>query len=263
MITAINLSEIYLYNHELRKDHAKQYELTQKNIEKIRKIAIKQIQYPEFKEAYEYVDNLFPSVHVKNVIIHKVASKDLVKMGYNGVDGFYDPVTKIVVLSGARRSSNLIDRRYHIEAKISRDEVIVHELCHYCYVFEGHRSVSSEIKEEFAYGWSIEYLRQNGHSDEYIIKYNFLPYLMGLCYKDATKKVLVKNDISFTQYNSFSRFKRKEFNRSYGKKIFLVAKEMGIERGRKLLKLYSKKAKEEIGYVEIEGENDRFSILDL
>lgn len=263
MITTINLSETYLYNHELRKAHAEQYELTQKNIEKIRRIAIKQIQYPEFKEAYDYVDNLFPSVHVKNVVIHKVAAKDLIKMGYSGVEGFYDPVTKIVVLSGVRRSSAPVDRRFHVEAKIGRDEIIVHELCHYCYVSEGHNSVSSEMREEFAYGWSIGYLRQNGHSDEYIIKYNFLPYLMNTCYNDAMKRILTKNGISLVQYNSFSQFKKKEFNRSYGKKVFLMAKEMGIERGWQLLKLYSKKINEEVGYIEIEKENNRFSILDL
>lgn len=263
MIKNINISEQYLHNPRLRKEHAEQYQLTQKNIEKIKRIALKQIRYPEFKEAYEYVDNIFPAVNVKNVVIYKVAAMDMAKMGYAEVEGFYDPVTKIVVICGARKKSDPVDRRYHVEAKVDKDEIIVHELCHYCYIAEGHRSISSEMREEFAYGWSIGYLRQKGHSDEYIIKYNFLPYLMNICYNDATIKILAQNEMSPAQYNSSSNFKKKEFNRSYGKKVFLLAKEMGTERGWKLLNAYSKKIEDGEGYVDIEEDRDRFSMLDF
>ncbi|KKN39558.1 hypothetical protein LCGC14_0742060, partial [marine sediment metagenome] len=53
-----NISESFLYNHGLRKKHAEQYQLTQKNIEKIKRIAFKKILYPEYKEAYDYIRNL-------------------------------------------------------------------------------------------------------------------------------------------------------------------------------------------------------------
>lgn len=263
VIRTINISEAYLYNHQLRATHAEEYQLTQKNIEKIKRIAIKKIQYPEFKEAYDYVDNLFPAVHIKTIVIHKVFATDLIKMGYGGIEGFYDPVSKIVVLSGSRRSVPPLDKRYYVEAKVSKDEVVVHELCHYCYIAEGHRSISSEMREEFAYGWSIGYLRQKGHSDENIIKYNFLPYLMGLCYSDATKQISTQNGISASQYNSFTSFQKKEFNRTYGRKIFILAKEIGMKKGWELLKMYSKKIQQEESYIEIDGESDRFSLLDL
>jgi hypothetical protein len=248
----------------MRKQHAEAYALTQKNIEKIKKIAIKKIAYPELKEAYEYVDDLFPDAHVKDVIIHKVAAKDLAKMGFRGVEGFYDPVTKIVVISGAHKSSYYGDPFYKVEAKVEKDEVIVHELCHYCYVFMGHRSVSSEMREEFAYGYSVGYLRKKGYSDEYIIKYNFLPYLMGIFNEQATTKIFARNGITIAQYNSFSNYKRKECNRMYRKKIFLLSKEMAMKRGQDLIDMYTIKL-EEGGYTESKGDNEygRYGMLDL
>ena len=264
MLTNINISETYLYNHELRKRHAEQYAFTQNNIEKIRKIALKKIEYPEFKEAFEYVDSLFPCSRAKEVVIHKVAAKDLAKMGLSGVEGFYDPVTKIVVISGSHKSEYRGDKSYRVEAKVDRDEVIVHELCHYCYVDMGYRSVSSEMREEFAYGYSVGYLRQKGHSDDYIIKYNFLPYLMNICNQQATTKILAQNGITPAQWNSFGSYKKKEYNRRYSRKVFMLSKEMAMERGRDLIALYSNKI-DEGGYEEIEDNNEygRYGILDL
>lgn len=256
--------DAYIRSHQQKEYHAKQFALTQKNIEKVKKISIKKIEYPEFKEAYEYVDNLFPAAHVKDVIIHKVMAKDLEKMGYGGVEGFYDPVTKIVVISGAHKSLYHGDSRYKIEAKVEKDEVIVHELCHYSYVAMEFSSISSEMREEFAYGWSIGYLRQKGYSDEFIIKYNFLPYLYGLFHEKATIKILARNDITVAKYNSLSSYKRKECNRIYKRQIFILAKEMATERGQQIIDIYSDKL-EEGGYVEPKHENKygRYGMLDL
>jgi len=264
MKTDINISETILHDHKLRKQRADLYSLTQKNIEKIKKIALKKIKYPEYQEAYDYVDSLFPAAHVKEVVIHKVMAKDLIKMGFAGVEGFYDPVTKIVVISGAHKSSYCGDPRYRIEAKVDKDEVIVHELCHYCYVDMGHRSISSEMREEFAYGYSIGYLRQKGYSDDYIIKYNFMPYLVSICEEDALTKILVQNGISMAQFHTFSNYKKKECDRMYRRKAFLLSKEMAKERGQKLIDLYSEKL-EDGGYEEVEDNNQhgRWGMLDL
>ena len=57
MFRSINLSEDYLKDHALREEAKKQYELTQKNIKKIKGIALKIIRYPEYKEAFDYVDD--------------------------------------------------------------------------------------------------------------------------------------------------------------------------------------------------------------
>jgi len=264
MLTNINISETYLHNHELRRRHAEQYSFTQKNISKIQTIALKKIKYPEFAEAYEYVDSFFPSSHVKEVVIHKVAAKDLDRMGLYGVEGFYDPVTKIVVISGAHKSVYHGDRRYRVEAKVEPDEVIVHELCHYCYIDMGHSSISSEMREEFAYGYSVGYLRQKGYSDEYIIKYNFLPYLMNICNQKATTKILAQNGITHSQWNAFSSYKKKECNKRFNKQVFMLSKDMAMERGQEIIDLYSKKL-EDGGYEEVDDGNEygRFGILDL
>lgn len=263
MFKSINLSEAYLKDHKLRQDAKDQYQMTQKNVEKIKRIYLSKIIYPHHQEAFQYVDKLFPKVRVKEVSLYKVASRDLIRMGYGGVEGFYDPVSKIVVISGARKSTQNVDKRYHIEAKITKDEVIVHELCHYCYYAEGKRSISSELREEFAYGWSIGYLRQKEYTDEQIVKYNFLPYLMGLSFEQATKYIMAKNGISTYQYNNHSKYQRKEFNKRFFGKIFRKAKEIAMERGHKLIDIYSRKIKEGTGLIDEEEDVNRFDLLDL
>jgi len=263
MIQDINISENFLYNHKLRQHDAEQYVLTQKMIEKVKRISFKKIKYPEHQEAYDYVDNLFPSVKIKEVAVHKVLSKDLIKMGLDGVEGFYEPVTKIVVLSGSHRSSRHGNTHYKVDFKIEPDEVIVHELLHYCYHVSGHRSISSEMREEFAYGWSIGYLRQNGHSDDFIIRYNFLPYLIGLFNDKSTTKILAQNGITTAQYNTFSKYRKKECEKTYGRKAFELAKKMAMERGQKIVDIYSDKLKEG-GYSEVKvNKHGRLSMLDF
>jgi hypothetical protein len=259
----MNLSEAYLKDHKLRQDAKDQYEMTTKNVAKIKDIYLSKINYPKHQEAFDYVDNLFPRVKVKNITIYKVMARDLAKMGYGGAEGFYDTISKIIVVCGARPKSQNIDKRYHVQAKIERDEVIVHELCHYCYYAEGKRSVSSELREEFAYGWSVGYLRQKGYTDDQIVKYNFLPYLIGLSFEEATKNIMVQNGVGSYEYSKHSKYQRKEFNRTYFGKIFRRAKEIANERGHRLIELYSMKLEEGTGLPDEEVDVDRFDILDL
>ncbi len=263
MFRSINLSEDYLNNYKMRQEAQQQYQLTCKNMEKIKKIALKIIKYPEYKEAFDYVDKLFPRVEVKDVSIYKVAARDLEKMGYGGAEGFYDRISKIVVVCGVRPRSFSTDRRFNITAKIERDEVIVHELCHYCYTFEGQRSISREITEEFAYGWSTGYLKQKGYTDEQIVKNNFLPYLVGIYRDEAIQNVMARNGISNYEYSTYSRFKKKEFSRKYRRKVFDRAKEIAMERGLKLVDTYNRKMEEGTGMIDEDEDIDRFDILDL
>jgi hypothetical protein len=259
----MNLSEAYLKDHQLRKNAKDQYAVTQKNVAKIKDIYLSKIKYPKYKEAFDYIDDLFPKVKVKNISIYKVAAKDLAKMGYAGCEGFYDTISKIIVVCGARPKTQNVDKRYRVQAKIERDEVIVHELCHYCYYAEGKRSVSTELREEFAYGWSVGYLRQKGHTDDQIVKYNFLPYLMGLSFDEATKNIMVQNGVSTYEYNNHSKYQRKEFNKSYYGRIFRRAKEIATDRGHRLIDVYSKKIEVGTGLIDEEEDIDRFDILDL
>lgn len=263
MIKYVSLAETYLQDLNFREQAKKEYQLTNKNIEKIKKIYLKKIMYPDYKEAYDYVDNLFPRVNVKEVVIYKVSSKDLAKMGYGGAEGFYHRVSKVVVVCGTRGNTQPIDKRFMVKAKIERDEVIVHELCHYCYAFEGQSSVSREMVEEFAYGYSVGYLRQKGYTDEQIVKYNFLPYLVNVSCDKARNNVMAQNNVSTYEYNNHTRFQRKEFNRKYGVKIFNRAKEIAMERGLRLIDMYSKKIDEGTVFIDEEEDIGRFDILDL
>ena len=265
MLQTINLSNAYLYDHQLRQSAKEQYQLIRKHIEKIKLLALKKIGHSDFPDAYDYVDNLFPTANVKEVDIYKVMARDLERLGYGGVEGFYDRVSKIVVISTARHSPPSVNRQYHVEAKITRDEVIVHELCHYCYGDIGQRSISREMVEEFAYGWSVGYLKTKGYSDDYIIKYNFLPHLIGVAYNDATKNILAQIGVGVKQYNAYTPYKKKEFAKIYGKKVFLRAKELAMEIGHKIIEIYSNKmnsGREEYIYEQNE-DISRFDILDL
>ncbi len=264
MFRNISLSYTYLHDYKARKEYRKIYEETQKNISKIKKEAL-EIKYEDYANAYNYVDNLFPGCNVKDVIIYKLTFLRMSKMGYGEAEGFYDPVSKTVVISSARPFSKR-SSKYDIRAKITRDEVIVHELCHYCYVALGHRSISSEMREEFAYGWSIGYLRQKGYTDDQIIKYNFLPYLFSICYSDAMREILVKEGIDIKKFKDFSSYKKRELGRKYESKIFELTKHMSEKKGKEIIALYSKKIEQSNDYLfreEPGKEVSRFDILDL
>ncbi len=263
MHRSTNLAEICLQQYKQKEENKKNFQRMRQNVEKIKRIAFEKIKYPDSKEAFEYVDKLFPRVKIKEIIIYKVSYKDLVKMGLVGIEGFYDSISKIIVVSGSHKSVIPVNREFHIEAKVSKDEVMVHELCHYCYVFEGQRSESIELREEFAYGWSLGYLRKKEHSDEYIVKYNFLPYLMNISFEEATKNILAQNKITHREYNSHNKFERKDFNRKFERKIFRRAKEIAIERGYRIIDIYNRKLKEGTGFLDEEPEGDRFDFLDI
>lgn len=264
MFETINLSNAYLYDHQLRQDAKKQYQLVQKHMAKIKRVALKKIVYSDYPDAFDYVDKLFSTVGVKEVDIYKVSASSLERMGYGGAEGFYDKLSKIIVVSTVKSAHRMGNRKYCVRAKVSRDEVIVHELCHYCYTDIGHRSVSREMAEEFAYGWSLGYLRSKGYSDEYIIEYNFLPHLLGVAYDEATENILASIEVGVAEYNNYSVYKKRQFSRRYGKKVFLRAKELGIDIGWRLIEFYSTKLNKGSEYVYVtDSDVDRFDLLDL
>lgn len=263
MFQSINLSESYLYNHDLREQARKNRESLAKNIEKIKAIALKQIEYPQFKESYDYVDALFPNSKVTDVIIYKVGSRDFERIGFGNAGGIHDRVSKTIALCTGKQRNITFNRDLCVVAKVEMDEIIVHELCHYCYEVEGYSSLSRELREEFAYGWSIGYLRQKGYTDEEIVTFNFLPYLVDISLKEANRNIRARNGISDYEYNRYPRYKFKEFVKLYEKKIIKRAKEIAMEKGLRLVNLYSKKLKEEVEEYEEYEDANRFDILDL
>ena len=253
------LEECIIMNKRMEQNR-KSFQLHIKMIEKIKKRAIKRITYPEYKEAYDYVDKTFPGSNVKNVVIYKVSEKLFQNIGLGFAEGFYDTYSKIIVISGVKKYRS---KNYKASSKISRDEVLVHELCHYVYFTTGHRSVSVEMEEEFAYGWSLGYLRQKGHSDDDIVKDNFLPFLLNNSIDKALRAVLAAEKISTHEYNSMTRFKKKSFLRRNDKKIRDKAEEIAINRGNKLVKIYSDQIAKGSYYSEEKCEFDRCDLLDI
>ena len=267
MIQQINLSEMYLRDSDLRKKRKESYQKQIEDTNKLIKMSVKKISYSDMKEAYDYVDNLFPDTGVKEAEIYKVCFSDMKRMGYDGVEGYYDTICKKIILSGGRPETSYRNK-YYIGSRITRDEVLVHEMLHYCYVAMGHRSISVEMIEEFAYGWYIGYLRKKGYSDEYIIKYNFLPFLMGRTKEKAVRKILAKNNISIKEYNSYFKYKHRidSFSKRFSYKIFEVNKEIATEYGQKIVKMYSDKLDKKNGIIKEyyeEEEVSRFNFLDL
>lgn len=115
------------------------------------------VKYPQYKEAFDYVHNNFPSANIKNKIVYLCDKEFLEELGYTEIVGFYNNVVDIIVI--------LKNSEYY---SISEDEAIVHELLH---------SVAADNKDEkFAYTESILYFLQKGRDREYIIKY-MRPYL--------------------------------------------------------------------------------------
>jgi hypothetical protein len=237
--------------------------LVSKNIEKLKKIALKKVEYSDYKEAYDYVDNLFPSCNVKEVKIYKVSIRDMEKKGFGGAEGFFDRLSKSIFLAGTRRPLKYIDKSMKMDVKITRDEVIVHELCHYCCDSSGVLFSSRDMNEEFAYGWSVGYLKNKGYSDEYIIKYNFFPHLINTFWEESYKIILSRSNISLREYKKCSKLEKKEFLKMNKNKILELAKEMSMERGQKIIDIYKGKING-AGQVETIKDNDgRFGMLDI
>ena len=257
-MTKYSIAEITRINRERREEIKESVKLNKEKIDKIVKDSnSKKIKYPEYKEAFDYVNSLFPIVGIKNITIYQTSARLLEKVGYAGVGGFYDRISKIIVVSS---SPNFVrnKNKYAIQAKLSEDEVIAHELIHYCDVEEKRITSSSNLAEEFAYGWSIGYLRQKGYTDEQIIKNNFLPYLFQVEHRKVVAKI-----VDMREYNLYSAKKKERFYKQYGRRIHKEAKEKAIEQGWILLKLYSDKLEEGIAGRKSTEMGNRFDLLDL
>ncbi len=250
-----------------REQKSEEFSKHQKSMAKIKASPNTQrINYPTYKEAYDYVDNLFPGSEVKKVGIYKVSPTFLTKLGYGGCGGFYCRYSKVIVISSwLPVNKNRYPSRYNfsIKAKITKDEVIAHELLHYCFVEEGGFSNSREINEEFAYGWSVGYLRSRGHSDDFIITKNFYPFLVEIMSKQALDYVLDLDGSTRAEYGRFSKFRQREFFKKYGIKWHNKRKELAYKYGEDLIGLYDRKALEGTHCTKEVTETDRFDLMDL
>tara|TARA_Y100000310_G_scaffold57488_2_gene52709 strand:+ start:40104 stop:40901 length:798 start_codon:yes stop_codon:yes gene_type:complete len=252
-----------------REEQKKEIKATNEKVDKIKEHwSTILINYPEHQEAFDYVDELFPHCDVKNVTVYKANRDFLAKLGFKGVGGFCHKKTKSVVLSSHSREPIVRRSRYQVFAIIEPDEVIVHELIHYCYFFEKNTGRSLHLNEEFAYGYSIGYLRSKGFSDEDIIKKNFLPYL----YKTAEDRIAVdiilkKEKMPAKNWHSLSNPLKEMLYKKYLSDIYDRAIKASYKRGHKIIDIYTRKIEDKRG-VERESVVDepsatKFDFLDI
>ena len=171
--------------NDYRKYHKKIFETNKCNKEyskKIEKLVKKSriIKYPKHKEAYEYVDRLFKSSNVKDIEICIVRLEFLREVYGDGCDGVFCSLNKKIFVSMSKKSFPI-------------DEIIVHELIHYVHDKEELNFKDPEMKEEVAYGWTIGYLREKGHSDDHIINNIIIYYYLNLMEEKAIEKFMKLN----------------------------------------------------------------------
>jgi len=222
-------NNIYFMSYR-KKNYAAQYAkksaIIAKHIDKIKSSAnTREINYPEYKESFDYVDNKFPGNRVKDATIF-LCSKGLLKgLGYVGLGGFFEKILKTIIICN--------------EGAI--DETIVHEMLHYVSDLSLATSYSVELEEEFAYINSIDYLRNKGRTDEYIISTVFLPYLMGKVDKNKIiKEILTTEDLRIFSNKDLTVQKR--ILKRYKKKIESSMIEHATNLGKDIIELHNRKS---------------------
>lgn len=212
-------------------EYKNQVRTLNKNLNKIKehKSTIS-LNYKDHVKPFDYVDILYPKANVQNANVYQCSSSYLSKIGYKGVGGFFERINQTIIIGSDLDFNDKSE--FDIITDISVDEILVHELLHYAYFAIGCCTTSLELSEEFAYGNSINYLRQNGRTDEDIINKNFMPFLVmtldkGRIYKD----VLSESDYSWQLYCGFSDNKKKniydKLKNRFKEKIVKLAREKG------------------------------------
>tara|TARA_Y100000034_G_C6885007_1_gene406207 strand:- start:25 stop:837 length:813 start_codon:yes stop_codon:yes gene_type:complete len=259
--------EVYLnYNRQYEKavsDIRTKVNLEKEHIAKIKADSdTVKIVYPEFKDSFEYVDRIFPNSKVKEATIYRARKRLLDECGYEGVGGFYHRMFKIIVIP---EKSNWSSAKGVVRAKVTDDEVIVHELLHYCSHEMGQAKGSVDVEEEFAYGWSSSYLSSKGYRDEDIVKNNFLPYLYTVFHNARNPFISAA-----LKEMGRSRIPRNQSGQEkLGKKVHSLILEASMERGLKIIELYRRKMDERMNpqvleeTVDIQEERGGFLDLDF
>jgi hypothetical protein len=229
-------------------------------LDKIKKnINTVQVKYPEYKEAYDYVDSLFPRSKVKEVILYFANGDYLEYLGFVGLNGFICILTNEVVVA----KDVVVPENYvgGVVGKITKDEAAVHELLHYCYSKERNSSDLKELNEEFAYGYSLGYLKNKGYTNEEIISNMLLPYLSNQAASRAFKEVL-SQDMFYETFLELKEWKQDEWFGKNHSKIIAKQIELAILDGEELITIYTKKL---ANHEPIYKENtfNRFDMMDI
>lgn len=193
------------------------------------------ITYKNNKKVYEYIDELFPKCNIKNVIIYMVSPKVLEKIDIPAY-GFYDIKNKYIVVAkyvGKNYNKIFIDNNWDVSI------TMVHEMLHYCYYDIGLRADSLHTREEFAYGYSVGYIKELGYSEDKIINLSyFMGYYLHRNISAAIKEIcpsLQNNQSSINTKKAYQIYIKKE------KRILHKAKELARIEIKKMIKKYNNK----------------------
>jgi len=203
------------------------------------------VQYPQYRNAFDYVDSFFPQAEIKNVIVYFCPKKTLADVGYKNSGGVYCTYSRVIVVA-----NDLIEKCdgiwNSVRARTTPDETLVHELLHYASDsrIKG-RKVSSIYEEEFSYGYSIPYFIQKGWTEETIIDNYFLPHLINLLDKnDIKKKVLSDNDHDWIEFLTMSDDEQKKVLKSVEQDLYDETIHRARKEGKKIFVAYKDKRPE-------------------
>jgi len=262
----ITVSDVMKMREQARLQFQQASNLSKEHITKIKAHdKTKEIHYADSKAAYDYVDSLFPQANVKDVIVYRASRKFLDRLGYKGIGGFFNILEKVVVIPDEMdfKTSWKETIWSSIKAKLTQDEVIAHELLHYVSDAMEKRTNSTYVEEEFAYGNSYGYLKSKGYTDEYIIEFNFLPYLIrAIDSHEIRDKVLSENGYDVEDFKSSSQETQKKIMKKVEKDLFKMAKEKAMEMGREIISIYSDVKPAQTQVVE-KKEGKRIGMMDL
>lgn len=224
------------HKYQYRKKRQEEYDLWNKHIKEIKNHAETQIiSCKDYPDAFDYVNNLFPHRDVKQVYIFQVQKSVLKKYGLGFCGGFYDKIFKYIILAedNTEKSEQNNSIWNSIKAEITKDEVIVHELLHYCFDQDG-KQIDRNLEEEFAYGYSLKYLLDKGYNEDEIIKKNYFPYLL-----ERQRSEIINNKIKNMKCKKIDEIQN--ILEAQEDHIFQKTCEKATEQGKLIIEIYKKK----------------------
>jgi len=215
------------------------------------------IYYEDMPLPFDYVDSLFPNKNIKELSILSLSRSKIKniyqelykRMGYGdkklpfAAAGFYNISSKsIVVANDCVRKEKLFlgkNGNLSVQGAMEIDEIMVHEMLHYCYFDEGMSNSSKVLEEEFAYGMSLEYLFKKNRGTEDIID-KYLPFFFSSLNIDVFVEALNNLNIKekfFKVNNKSVIFNKKKFE-LYRQSVELAIKQVLFDKVERFIEIY-------------------------
>jgi hypothetical protein len=170
--------------------------------------------------------------------------KFLDSLGYSSAKGFFNRLEKTIVMPNTDKIDNK-NAWKKITCLSTQDETIVHELLHFVSSTFSRTLSSLKAEEEFAYGYSIAYLRTKGHSDDYIIKNILMPYLINevIDIEKIARSALVLNGYDLKDFSILSDEKQNTILNKLADKddVYDMIKAEAVKKGQELIDVYARK----------------------